>query len=416
MDKANEYADMDGGMPDDPGGTSIENCYKCKSIIDDVRAVAKCTGCENVYHAKCENVDLRGFHMRKCSWKCGKCSENKPENVGGRARKRSRVDDNIDQSVIEAMSETLQLVLKNTNELTKKVDQLLAENQILRLEIAKLKENPSSSSSNSLVSYASVVCNKSNQTNDSKVLLIKQKSQQKDIKQIKIDLKEKVNPVELGVGVAIGRPTKNGSLILSCGMEKDINSVQSEIQTRLGTEYEVDRPKKHEHRIKVVGVNACEHGIDDEEIVNRVIKQNDLNKNDISFNMKILRKTNVVNNKFNIIFEADSNTYNLLINKQRLNLGWNRCPVYNEYGIIRCYHCNKFGHLQKECKDKQICAKCTGEHDSRECQEVNVKCINCIVSNQKYGLNLKTNHTVWDVANCETLKRIEKMQKNKFLQ
>lgn len=111
--------------------------------------------------------------MRKCSWKCGKCSENKPENVGGRARKRNRVDDNIDQSVVEAMSETLQLVLKNTNELTKKVDQLLAENQILRLEIAKLKENPSSSSSNSLVSYASVVCNKSNQTNNSKVLLIK---------------------------------------------------------------------------------------------------------------------------------------------------------------------------------------------------------------------------------------------------
>lgn len=80
-----------------------------------------------------------------------------------------------------------------------------------------------------------------------------------------MDLKEKVNPVKLGVGVTIGRPTKNSSLILSCGNEKDINSVQSEIQTRLGTEYEVDRPKKHVHRIKVVGVNACEHRIDDEK-------------------------------------------------------------------------------------------------------------------------------------------------------
>lgn len=77
-------------------------------------------------------------------------------------------------------------------------------------------------------------------------------------------------------------------------------------------------------------MNESERNVSDESIIDRVIKQNELDQNDINLNLRILRRTNVFNKKFNIIFEVDSSSYNLFINKQRMNLGWNRYRVFNE--------------------------------------------------------------------------------------
>lgn len=405
---------------DDPGG-SENNCFKCKILFEDLKTIVQCTGCKNFYHGKCENIDFRGFHMKKSSWKCKMCLESSNENGNDakiqRSRKRSRVDENyIEQDVIDKINETLDLLLKGNNELNKKVDLLIAENQNLKLEIAKLKEcktdyDVAPCKTNN--TYASIA---GNQPNNSKVLVIKPKGQQRDVKQIKKDLQEKVNPSDIGIGVTMGRTTKNGGLILTCGNEKEILTVQTEIQGKLGDEYEVDRPKTHEHRIKVVGINECEHGIGDGDIIHKVIRQNDLEINNKDLKLKILRKTNIVNKRFNLIFETDSSTYNLFMNKQKMNIGWNRCWVFNDYGIIRCYNCNKYGHLQKDCKDKKTCPRCGEEHEMKDCSGDSLKCINCKVSNEKYGMNLNTEHTAWDVTKCETYKRIETIQKNKFTQ
>lgn len=402
----------------DPGGS---NCFKCKLNFDDVKAIIQCVSCKSFYHGKCENIELRGFHMKKATWKCKQCSGDAycEEGTNLRSRKRSRVDEGVDLYLIEEMNLTLGLLLKTTNELNQKVDQLLSENQCLKSEIEKLKQsqviNADTVVSHSTTStYASVTS--TNKPNNTKILLVKQKNQQNDVTQIKRDLQDKVKPGELGIGVSMGRTTRDGGLILTCGNEKEITAVQSEIQQKLGDTYKVDRPKTREHRIKVVGVDEGEYQSTDDDIIKRVMKQNDLGGSNNSFKLQILRKMQVVNRRFNIIFETDSDTYNSLMIRQKMNLGWNRCWIYDDYGIVRCYNCNKYGHLQKECKDKKTCAKCAGEHDVKDCQGNPVKCINCVASNEKYKLNLKTNHIVWDHSECETYKRIEKSRKNKYIQ
>lgn len=100
--------------------------------------------------------------------------------------------------------------------------------------------------------------------------------------------------------------------------------------------------------------------------------------------------------------------------REKINIGWQRCPIYTDYGIIRCFKCCKYGHTSKDCKKNTVCPKCSLNRDLKECNSNTNKCANCVTSNNKYSLNLNVDNMVWDVNLCETYKRIENYQKNKF--
>lgn len=45
---------------------------------------------------------------------------------------------------------------------------------------------------------------------------------------------------------------------------------------------------------------------------------------------------------------------------------------------LRCYKCQRFGHIAAFCKGKQRCGKCSGEHEYGKCEEgAKLKCCNC---------------------------------------
>ncbi len=45
---------------------------------------------------------------------------------------------------------------------------------------------------------------------------------------------------------------------------------------------------------------------------------------------------------------------------------------------LRCYKCQKFGHVAAVCRGKQRCTRCGGKHEYGKCgQEVDPKCCNC---------------------------------------
>lgn len=393
-----------------------DTCYKCKIVFDDVKTIIQCTVCKKYYHGKCENVDLRGFHMKKLVWKCRSCLEISGElNKPDRSRKRSRTEEAyIDQETINTLNATLDMLVNNTKSLNEKIELLIEENRLLKLEVADVKrmqplQLQAPRSDEVMMSYSTAAAKKVN-----KVLVVKSKETQKDVKEVKKDLRNKIDPTEMGVGVSMGRVTRKGGLILNCDSNQEISSIQSEIQDKLGDGYEVERPKTLQHRIKVVGVDESDFETDDSAMISKLIKQNDILNVDNSFNMRIMRKTKVVKSKFNLIIELDQNTYSSVISKGKINIGWNRCPVYNEYGIVRCFKCCKYGHFIKDCKEKQVCPKCSEEHILNVCHSNVAKCSNCVLSNKKYGMSLNVEHTTWDRSKCETLKRIENLQIQKY--
>lgn len=394
------------------GGGDINSCHRCKILFDDVKTIIQCTVCNKSYHGKCENVDLRGFHMKKLIWKCKSCLEvigegSKPE----RSRKRSRTEETyIDQESVNTLNATLDMLLNNTNVIMEKMDLIIEENRCLKIEIANLKSLQCQVPRNDDLQLTySTVAKKTNN-----VLVVKQKGTQKEIKEVKEDIRKKVDPTDMGVGVTMGRVTKQGGVIINCSGSKEIASVQTEIQNKLGGSYDVERPKSLQHRVRIVGVDECEYDRNDSDILVKIVKQNDLNINDNTAKMDVIRRTKIIRKKFSLVIELDQNTYNMIIKKEKINIGWNRCPIYDEYGIIRCFNCCKYGHFGRDCTDKKVCPKCSGEHSLSDCQSNFVKCSNCLWSNKKYGMALKVDHTTWDHNQCESLKRIEKIQNDKY--
>lgn len=51
-------------------------------------------------------------------------------------------------------------------------------------------------------------------------------------------------------------------------------------------------------------------------------------------------------------------------------------------GMIRCYHCQKEGHMKHQCPDmlagkSATCALCAGSHDTTDCTGGKIKCARC---------------------------------------
>lgn len=67
---------------------------------------------------------------------------------------------------------------------------------------------------------------------------------------------------------------------------------------------------------------------------------------------------------------------------------------------LRCFNCQRFGHIANNCKEKKRCARCGGEHDYGKCGTgVQPKCCNCGGShNVAYG-------------GCEVMRQENKIQK-----
>jgi hypothetical protein len=56
-------------------GDDVFICTQCLQSINDAKVGIKCNKCLNHYHSNCQDVNLRGFHLRKATWICKKCSD-----------------------------------------------------------------------------------------------------------------------------------------------------------------------------------------------------------------------------------------------------------------------------------------------------------------------------------------------------
>lgn len=245
------------------------------------------------------------------------------------------------------------------------------------------------------------------------IVIIKPKNhEQKNIK-TQEDIKNNIDPVD--VGVAGIKNFKKGSVIVELKNTEATKKIQKEVITKLGDRYEVDIPKPKYPTIKVVGITDKYTA---EEIENKIRMQNeykDKEKSKISVKFIKENKKSSGYNNFTVFIEVDGKTHSKMLEETKINIGWNRCAVYDHLSVLRCFNCNGYRHKAGDCKNKKSCGKCSNAHDTSECKENidKIKCVNCKLSNDKLSLNLNDNHHAWS-KECPIYKRNIESEKRKI--
>lgn len=189
--------------------------------------------------------------------------------------------------------------------------------------------------------------------NNKKTFVVNPKETKENAEKTKSDLRERVNPANMGVSLALGKQARKGGVILKCfNKSADTKTVQNKIQKGLRDAYEVVEKNLLKNRIKVIEIDKFEHDKNDEAIIKCIISQNKL---DVTLCiLTVLFRSALKNNRFNIILKTNKYAFKILMSKGKVGIGWGIYRAVQEFGVVRCYNCNQYGHISKVCRKKKL--------------------------------------------------------------
>ena len=212
---------------------------------------------------------------------------------------------------------------------------------------------------------------------------------------------------ERGLKMVKTIPIRNKKVLVKCEAKTDCLALETEIKNaRCGIKVKI--PKKKNPTFQVLGV---ESDVNDEQIIDLIVKQNcDVKsclEQDGQFLKKVYSKNDRVGTKF-MVFEASPLVWQKCTSIGHLFIGYKCCIVKNYLSVIQCLQCLRHGHPMKYCRNKPVCSKCGGEHLSRSCSvsgsSQSQSCFNCVFRNSKNPRNVvSVNHSVFD-KNCHEYK------------
>lgn len=362
-----------------------KTCFSCRSDIKRIDKCVNCFVCEKCFHTKCLGMsshEEKAIHdWRGIKYVCATC-----EN--------SKVQVQLD-TLNKKLEECFNMILKQS-EVINQMD-LIMQSMVKGENITRSK------------SYSKVLNNKN------EVLLIKPKDDKQKCEQTHQDLKMKINPSKLAVAVDTVKNIRNGGVAINLNNSSSKEILKKSVTKELGNQYEVIEAVARNPKVIIVGIESDTLDQEDDDILRSICEQNELkliNGKELQ-GIKIKRKFLSKNKKYgNIVMEVEGEIYKILIKKEKINIGWKKCNVYEYDNIIRCYKCGAFNHMAKECKNEESCSKCAGPHKTTQCTAKESKCINCIHANQKLRMNLNINHMAQD-RECPCYKRIVEKLRSK---
>jgi len=163
--------------------------------------------------------------------------------------------------------------------------------------------------------------------------------------------------------------------------------------------------------------------MNDDNLIDTIKKQNNMAANE-GFQMRIVKR--IIKEKKNddsksrkrgkeegsVIIKTDKKTYELILSKGRLSVGWNKWPVFNHINVISCFKCWGYFHIAKNCTRDKTCHKCAGKHKALECSETKMRCVNCMFKIQAYNLEISDEHDALD-PQCPTFRRAIQEEKRR---
>lgn len=245
-------------------------------------------------------------------------------------------------------------------------------------------------------------------TRDKSVLFVKPKALSEktndEIKEsIKSVLNQKTDPV-LGL-----KTTNSGQIIIQCKEEVSVDKIKEKLSS-LNNEYDIRKVEKNWPKFVIAELDPddCKN---DSDFINLLKEKNSVFES--SSELKLIKFFGSDKYKKALI-ECDIDTYKRAITLKQVVIGWCICPIYEKIDILRCYKCQSFGHISKDCTKETVCYICSGPHNSATCNETNYQCINCKnFNNDNYqnGVKLDVSHPCFTIK-CPLYKnKLDKKRK-----
>jgi hypothetical protein len=372
-----------------------ENCTKCKKLLTTLPVHCD-GGCKSVFHLECVNISRstlkivsEHLNLRFICEKCI-CYMKMLSDLNEKFDAFTKINDEKFQkqnSLIESLQKNIDGLLTSQKENNTEI-----KNSILQNNVAGK-------------SFADVL----KKQVDGPIVIIKPKDggQQSDV--TKKIVMEKINPMVIPVNSI--RSVSKGSVVMKCQDSRSVEQCKKSIEDELGLDYEVTIPKQKLPAFKIVGLTELPSP---ELLLSKMKAQNSFISSDAQFTVTELKKKN---NKIFASLRCDCESFKNIMANGKLLIGWDSCRVFEHFSVLRCFNCCGYHHTSKECKNKRACPKCSLDHDLKDCNVNEVKCINCVKSNERLGLSLETTHAGWS-RDCAVYKRkvLSESRKIKYLQ
>lgn len=189
-------------------------------------------------------------------------------------------------------------------------------------------------------------------------------------------VKRSVNVRALGIGVSRVTKASNQKLVIALPTRRDKDRFMEELGKSSGKGLSAKEGENRNPKIALVGLIK---GVTDDDIRSSIDSQNKLDLQPDGLVRLCYRRRHRNTLLCTVVYEITPLTYQILINANKVSIGYQRIPIVEETPLIQCFNCLGFGHTRKFCEGKLSCSHCTEEHIYRVCpnKESAPTCSNC---------------------------------------
>lgn len=409
------------------------SCSQCNQPCKRNDWTRECVSCEKMFHEKCIEHAKKIYDLPNKNevynnvvgplsdrWWCDDCNKNASFSIVGIAVKVSFILKKLEEMErkheesegLSAHFERSQI--ENMKTLKSDNDKILAELNVLKNKVnSNVNKKTDVSFPNG--SFADVV-NKNKNMISGQSLTIKPKIAEKTVSETRQALGT-LDSKKFGV-IGAERASINGWKIV-CNKKENRDELAKAALEKLGNDFEIVKGKEKFHRIKIFNVMIDKNKyLRDEalkkfdlDLLNKELrKENDVLKNDN--NAKVIlayekpKRSNNIEMCIDIVMQVSASSHDFYaMKKNMVGFEWSFYTVDDGIFITRCLTCLGFGHKKENCNKKTIsCSQCGGNHLKKDCKANDLKCINCVILNQKLKNDMyDTNHSAMS-RNCSALK------------
>ncbi|CAH0730423.1 unnamed protein product, partial [Brenthis ino] len=192
-------------------------------------------------------------------------------------------------------------------------------------------------------------------------------------------------------------PINNQNIIVEFETEENRNSMINKLEDSTG--FKVKAQNKLRPMLMLKGINK---NTNKEELIEIIKNQNPdiMEKYESEEDIKTKFYTNNKNMAlYNTAIVVSPSIYGVCMEKQRINIDYQRVQVSEHVPLLQCFKCLHFRHTAKHCNNELTnCSHCAaGDHSNKNCphkaNKDKINCYNCKSHNEKYNLNNPTNHS-----------------------